>query len=92
MPHRLCLTAYASPQLELWELDDEQWRKIFELPLRPRRRARTPDAGGVQQLLLPTLALVLALVAAGPASLGGTGPSAGNSTTPVNPVPGQVMG
>jgi hypothetical protein len=27
-------TTYASPQLELWELDDAQWRKVLERPLR----------------------------------------------------------
>lgn len=32
-------TRYASPQLELWELDDEQWHKILPRPYdrRPRR-------------------------------------------------------
>lgn len=32
-PHpQLYRTAYASPQLELWELDDAQWRKVWERP------------------------------------------------------------
>jgi hypothetical protein len=30
-------TVFADPQLELWELDDAQWRKIVERVARPRR-------------------------------------------------------
>jgi transposase len=30
-------TIYADPQLELWELDDEQWRKVLERHIRLRR-------------------------------------------------------
>jgi len=44
-------TPYTSPQLELWELDDEQWRKIL-----PRRYDRHPQriVTGAWQLPLPT--------------------------------------
>ena len=31
-------TPFTDPQLGLWELDDEQWRKVLERPLKPRRR------------------------------------------------------
>jgi transposase-like protein len=44
-------TPYASPQLELWELDDEQWRKI--LP-RPYERHPQRIITGAWQLSLPT--------------------------------------
>ena len=50
-PH-LYHTAYALPQLELWELDDEQWRKVLKRPPWQRRCARTLRAN-VQQLALP---------------------------------------
>jgi hypothetical protein len=30
-------TVFADPQLELWELDDAQWRKVVERAARPRR-------------------------------------------------------
>ncbi len=39
-------TAYASPQLEFWELDDEQWRKIAR---RPYERHGHSDAGDAYQ-------------------------------------------
>jgi hypothetical protein len=42
-------TAYAAPQLEFWELDDEQWRKIAR---RPYERRPLPLGGGVDQLSL----------------------------------------
>ena len=45
-------TAYAMLQLELWERDDNQWRKVFKRPPyqpRPQRAPETP----VQQLALP---------------------------------------
>ena len=44
-------TPFASPQLELWELDDEQWRKI--LP-RPYERHPPRIVTGAWQLPLPT--------------------------------------
>ena len=34
---RLSATAFADPQLELWERSDEQWRTGLERPVRPRR-------------------------------------------------------
>jgi putative transposase len=55
-------TIFASPQLELWELDDEQWRKIVEREARPRR----PKAGGYgsgEQLSFEIALLMLLLVA-----------------------------
>jgi transposase InsO family protein len=65
-PHpQLYRTTYASPQLELWELDDAQWRKVFERPPYQRRLAQAPKTY-VQQLALPmarmAVALLLALV------------------------------
>lgn len=45
-------TAYASPQLELWELDDEQWHKVTR---RPYERQHYPEATGARQLSLPLL-------------------------------------
>jgi len=58
---QLYRTVYASPQLELFELDDAQWRKVWERD-EGRRRARIvrPPAGA--QLSLPftgVLALLL---------------------------------
>lgn len=49
---QLSLTPYASPQLELWELDDEQWRKIMPRPYERRLRLSHSDSG-VRQLALP---------------------------------------
>jgi hypothetical protein len=34
-------TPYATPQLELWDLDDAQWRRVLERPLHRRRHRRT---------------------------------------------------
>jgi transposase InsO family protein len=59
---RLYHTAYASPQLELWELDDAQWRKVLERPPRRNHRLRGPDTH-FQQLELPIVGLVLAFLA-----------------------------
>ena len=53
-------TAYASPQLELWELDDAQWRKVTARPY--ERHPRTPD-NGARQLALPALGIVVSLAA-----------------------------
>jgi hypothetical protein len=39
---QLYRTAFASPQLELWELDGEQWRKVLERPALSRRAHRLP--------------------------------------------------
>jgi transposase InsO family protein/transposase len=53
-PH-LHRTGYASPQLELWELDDAQWRKV--LP-RPYVRQAHPLDSGARQLALPVVGVV----------------------------------
>jgi transposase InsO family protein len=58
---RLYCTAYASPQLELWELDDTRWRKVLERSRWPRRHVRAPDVR-VQQLALPGVGWALALL------------------------------
>lgn len=47
-PH-LFQTPYRSPQIELWQLDNEQWRKIAR---RPYERLERPDISGVHQLAL----------------------------------------
>ena len=52
---QLYQTVYASPQLELWELDDEQWRKVTR---RPYERHHYPPDTGARQLALPVLAVV----------------------------------
>lgn len=44
-------TSYASPQLELCELDDELWRKITRRPC--DRHPQAPDTGARQLVLLP---------------------------------------
>jgi transposase InsO family protein len=49
---RLFRTMFASAQLELWELDDEQWRKIHERPY-VRHAHRSTTIGELKQLLLP---------------------------------------
>jgi transposase InsO family protein len=56
---RLYRTAFASPQLELWELDDEQWRKVLEHQLQ-RRLIRNKTDTNLKQLLLPKIAAQLA--------------------------------
>src|SRR5206468_1139511 len=48
---QLFQTPYRSPQLEFWELDDDQWHKIAR---RPYERRSLQSESGVQQLLLPT--------------------------------------
>ncbi len=58
-PH-LYRTAYASPQLELWELDDEQWRKVMP---RPYERRPAPMDRGARQLALPVVGLVMSIAA-----------------------------
>jgi hypothetical protein len=55
-------TIFASPQLELWELDDEQWRKIVEREARPRRPKVTARGSG-EQLSFGIALLVILLVA-----------------------------
>ena len=57
----LYATAFRSPQLELIELDDEQWRKCQRRPLStyPRHRAMLPE----QLFLLDLGASALVLLA-----------------------------
>ncbi len=55
---QLYRTVYASPQVELWELDDEQWRKVT---LRPYERRALPLDNGARQLPLPVTALIATL-------------------------------
>jgi transposase InsO family protein len=55
-PH-LYRTTYAAPQLEFWELDEEQWRKVREVP--PRSRRGRLARASVEQLPLRGLALLL---------------------------------
>lgn len=52
-------TEFASPQLEFWELDDEQWLKIRPRPYRPRPQRIGPE---VEQLALFRLASYLLLL------------------------------
>ena len=54
-------TIFASPQLEFWELDAAQWRKVIErLPgSHPRLRPMHVDA---EQLPLPLISLVVLLI------------------------------
>jgi hypothetical protein len=42
-------------QLELWELDDDQWRKIMP---RPYQRRTPPTGTGMRQLTLPVVGIV----------------------------------
>jgi hypothetical protein len=52
-------TTYGSPQLELFELDDEQWQKVAR---RPYERHAPPPESGARQLLLPVVGLILSLL------------------------------
>jgi hypothetical protein len=56
---QLYRTAYASQQLELWEMDDDQWRKVLERQLE-RRTSRHGTEGNLRQLPLPNLPIQLA--------------------------------
>jgi len=56
-------TIFASPQLELWELDDEQWRKVLERAARPRR-AKPIRTSSVEQLAFHIAGLILLLLVA----------------------------
>jgi transposase InsO family protein len=55
----LAKTAFRSPQLELWELDEEQWRKILERPAALRRRK---PGGEVRIEQLPLLGIGLLIL------------------------------
>jgi len=57
-PH-LYHTTHASPQLELWELDEEQWRKVTA---RPYERHPHPSDNGARQLSLPVVGLLTVLL------------------------------
>ena len=50
---RFYRTEFASPQLEMWELDDEQWLKVQERDAY-RQRMHSGKGAGLMQLLLPT--------------------------------------
>jgi len=52
-------TLFRSPQLELIELDDEQWRKCQRRPLRTYSRRRTMFLEQLSLLDLGTSALLL---------------------------------
>ena len=54
-------TAYASPQLELFELDDTQWRKVWQRDAQQRRERLVWAAG--QQLALPVTGMLVVLSA-----------------------------
>jgi len=54
-PH-LFHTAYASPQLELWTLDDDQWHKVAA---RPYERRTPPADTGARQLALPLVGSII---------------------------------
>ncbi len=53
-------TRFASPQLELWELDDTQWRKVMRR--QPRMRRQTPPRPAVEQLAFSLTGLVASLL------------------------------
>ncbi len=54
-------TGYASPQLEFWELDDVQWRKVIARLPRSHTAAHPARVDG-EQLPLPLISLVLLLI------------------------------
>jgi hypothetical protein len=54
-------TVFASPQLELWELDDEQWRKVLERATRPRL-TKPAGTSRVEQLSFHIAGLILLLL------------------------------
>ena len=64
---QLYKTAFADPQLELWELDDDQWRKVLKRAPRVRR-TRDQRGGLVEQLplwLAGLRAIVLSRIVSG---------------------------
>ncbi len=58
----LLKTPYVSPQLELWELDETQWRKVLERPV-PQRHAAVASKLAVEQLSLPMIELLVLVLA-----------------------------
>jgi hypothetical protein len=59
---QLYQTVYASPQLELFELDDAQWRKVWERDERQRQAKAARGSLGAQ-LTLPVTGVLAVLVA-----------------------------
>jgi putative transposase len=55
-------TVFADPQLELWELDDTQWRKVLERAARTRR-LKAVGTSTVEQLSFRIAGLILLLLA-----------------------------
>jgi transposase InsO family protein len=53
-------TRFVSPQLELWELDDEQWRKVIERPARHRRQ-RAGNGSVAEQLGFQLIGLLVVM-------------------------------
>jgi hypothetical protein len=49
---RLFQTPYVSPQLELWDLDDEQWHKIGRRPYQRRQASARAHAHQLALLML----------------------------------------
>jgi transposase InsO family protein len=56
---QLYRTGFASPQLELWEMDDDQWRKVLERQMH-RRTSRHGTEGNLRQLSLPNMSIQMA--------------------------------
>jgi hypothetical protein len=56
-------TVFADPQMELWELSDEQWRKVLERAARARRTKST-GTSVIEQLSFGIAGLLLLLVVA----------------------------
>jgi len=54
---RLYYTAFRSPQLELWDLDETQWRKVWQRPPGAKRRTRRRAAAA--QLAFTGLGVLL---------------------------------
>jgi hypothetical protein len=59
-------TRFADPQLELWELDDEQWRKVVERVARPRVQS-TRQQATFEQLSFQIAGLLLLVLITTPA-------------------------
>jgi hypothetical protein len=58
---QLYRTVYASPQLEFWELDDEQWRKVVERLPRVHGRSGTARVDA-EQMAFPLISLLLLVI------------------------------
>jgi hypothetical protein len=55
-------TIFSDPQMELWELSDEQWHKVLERVARPRR-PKASDTVLVEQLSFQVASLILLVLA-----------------------------